>query len=341
MLVRSSYSSNIKERRDCSCALFDAAGAHGRAGGAHPGPPRGDARGRARRDARAIPRRATSSSSTTRSRGGTHLPDITLVTPLSAVGDDRRLHRHPRAPLGRRRHDAGIDAERLAHDLPGGAHHPADPARPRRRSSSTTCWSSSSRTSALRTIRRADLLRPARGELASAPSGSRELVDRHGLAFVRSAFDDVIAYSERRTRDAPPRRSRTGRYTADDRGRGRRRRRRRHPDPRRGHDRRRPDARRLRRHSGPRRGQRQLPACRHPLRVPVRAARAAARPTCRPTRASRAPLELRRPTPLARQRASSVRRSSPATSRRASASPTSSSPRSRRRSTCPPPGRGR
>ena len=26
VLVRSSYSSNIKERRDCSCALFDAAG---------------------------------------------------------------------------------------------------------------------------------------------------------------------------------------------------------------------------------------------------------------------------------------------------------------------------
>ena len=50
-LIRSAYSANIKERRDCSTALFDAAGRAGDAGRAHPGPPRLDAR-RGRRGAR-------------------------------------------------------------------------------------------------------------------------------------------------------------------------------------------------------------------------------------------------------------------------------------------------
>ena len=51
VLVRSAHSANIKERRDCSTALFDAARRAGDAGRAHPGPPRLDAR-RGRRRAR-------------------------------------------------------------------------------------------------------------------------------------------------------------------------------------------------------------------------------------------------------------------------------------------------
>ena len=47
-LVRSAFSANIKERRDCSTALFDERGPHGDAGRAHPRPPRRDARGRGR-----------------------------------------------------------------------------------------------------------------------------------------------------------------------------------------------------------------------------------------------------------------------------------------------------
>ena len=50
-LIRSAYSANIKERRDCSTALFDAARRAGDAGRAHPRPPRLDAR-RGRRGAR-------------------------------------------------------------------------------------------------------------------------------------------------------------------------------------------------------------------------------------------------------------------------------------------------
>ena len=43
VLRKASYSPNIKERRDFSCAVFDAAGAHDRAGRPHPGPPGLDA----------------------------------------------------------------------------------------------------------------------------------------------------------------------------------------------------------------------------------------------------------------------------------------------------------
>ena len=39
-LVRASYSTNIKERRDCSTALFDPAGQHALPGRAYPDPPR-------------------------------------------------------------------------------------------------------------------------------------------------------------------------------------------------------------------------------------------------------------------------------------------------------------
>ena len=64
VLVRSAHSANIKERRDCSTALFDAARRDGHAGRAHPGAPRRDAR-RRRRRARPRPRRRASRGSST------------------------------------------------------------------------------------------------------------------------------------------------------------------------------------------------------------------------------------------------------------------------------------
>ena len=65
VLIRSAHSPNIKERRDCSTALFDAARRAGDAGRAHPGPPRLDARrGRRRARARAAPGRRSGSSTT-------------------------------------------------------------------------------------------------------------------------------------------------------------------------------------------------------------------------------------------------------------------------------------
>ena len=85
VLIRSAHSPNIKERRDCSTALFDAARRAGHAGRAHPGPPRLDAR-RRRGGPRSTTRaRATSWILNDPFRGGTHLPDITLISPLSTT----------------------------------------------------------------------------------------------------------------------------------------------------------------------------------------------------------------------------------------------------------------
>ena len=87
------------------------------AGRAHPGPPRLDARrGRGGRGARGS--RADGAGDlwilNDPFRGGTHLPDITLVSPLVVDGRADRLGGQPRPPRRRRRADAGRDARRLA-----------------------------------------------------------------------------------------------------------------------------------------------------------------------------------------------------------------------------------
>ena len=89
VLIRAAHSANIKERRDASCALFDPDGAHGDAGRAHPRAPRRDARGgRGGRSARThAPGVAWVLNDPY--RGGTHLPDITVITP--AFADDGTL----------------------------------------------------------------------------------------------------------------------------------------------------------------------------------------------------------------------------------------------------------
>ena len=83
-LQDTAYSVNIKERLDFSCALFDARWQPDRQRAAHAGAPGLDERVDQDRD-RAQPgtmRRATSSCSTIHTCGGTHLPDVTVVTPV-------------------------------------------------------------------------------------------------------------------------------------------------------------------------------------------------------------------------------------------------------------------
>ena len=80
MLVRSAFSANIKERRDCSAALFDGRGPHDRPGRAHPRPPRRDARRRRRRHGRTTRQPDDVFVLNDPYAGGTHLPDITLVS---------------------------------------------------------------------------------------------------------------------------------------------------------------------------------------------------------------------------------------------------------------------
>ena len=47
-------------------------------------------------------------------RGGTHLPDLTMISAVALDGPHGGLRRHPGAPRRRGRHGAGQHARRLA-----------------------------------------------------------------------------------------------------------------------------------------------------------------------------------------------------------------------------------
>jgi N-methylhydantoinase B len=199
VLVHSAYSSNIKERRDCSAALFDDRGrmvaqaehipvhlgampeavAAVMARGAQPG------------DVFALNDPYT---------GGTHLPDVTLVSPIAV---DNRL--------------IGYAVTRAHHSDIGGMVPGSMP------SSSRDLWQeglvippvqlvragqlnkdlfalilANSRTPRLR---RGDL----RAQIAANQIAEERLADlaaRRGLDVVLAAYDEVLAYAERRTREA-------------------------------------------------------------------------------------------------------------------------------------------
>ena len=231
VLIRSSFSANIKERRDCSTALFDE-------------------RGRMIAQAEHIPVHLGAMPDAVAAvmrhdpqpddvfvlndpyAGGTHLPDITLVSRT-----DARLRGHARAPRRRRRRRAGQHARRLADAGRRGRRHPADAARRRdaRRRSSPGCATprSAAATSA-----------PSSRHTASPTGGSPSSASAAGATASVAAMDELFAYSERVVRAAIARLP-DGRFEARGRARGARGRPR---DPRRGHDRRRRDRVRLRRH---------------------------------------------------------------------------------------------
>src|SRR4029077_16757546 len=138
-LVRSAFSANIKERRDCSTALFDARGrmvAQAEHIPLHLGaPPDAVAAVRAHDPA---PGEAWILNDPF--AGGTHLPDITLVTrtcaglavtrappPRHAPG--RRLGPPPPPPRRRRRRRAGKPARRLTPARRGRGRDPAHATR--------------------------------------------------------------------------------------------------------------------------------------------------------------------------------------------------------------------
>jgi N-methylhydantoinase B len=211
VLVRSSYSSNIKERRDCSCALFDEPG-------------------RMVAQADHIPVHLGAmydSVAAVRERepqpgdvfvlndpyaGGTHLPDVTLVTPV-AVGEEI----------------IGYTVSRAHHSDVGGMTPGSMPSQSRSifqegivippirllRRGRLVEDVLELVLANVRTpdIRRVDLLAQAAANAVGAER-LRALVERHGLSFVRAAFDEVIAYGERRTRDVL-REVPDGTYTAE------------------------------------------------------------------------------------------------------------------------------
>ncbi len=191
VLIRSAHSANIKERRDASTALFDAAGemvmqaehipVHLGAMPAAVAAVRGEAH---------APGRAWVLNDPY--RGGTHLPDITVVTPIF-VGDEllgfaafRAHHSDVGGPTpgsmpadSRTLADEGVVIEPQPLDDTAIAHVVAQMRQPDQR--------------------RADL----RAQMAANRAGARrfeQLAARIGTATLRAAMAEVLDYAERRTR---------------------------------------------------------------------------------------------------------------------------------------------
>jgi N-methylhydantoinase B len=198
VLVRAAYSSNIKERRDCSTALFDASGRLVAQAehipvhlGAMPeavaavmeqGPEPGDV-----------------FAINDPFSGGTHLPDITLVSPLAPAGEI-----------------IGFAVTRAHHSDVGGMSPGSMP------SGSREIYQEGIIIPPLRLVRRGEAVDETlsfilanvrtphvrRGDLRAQLAANRvaerrvgELVARRGVETVLTAFDDVLAYAERRTRE--------------------------------------------------------------------------------------------------------------------------------------------
>ncbi|MGH2955086.1 MAG: hydantoinase B/oxoprolinase family protein [Solirubrobacterales bacterium] len=191
VLVRSAHSANIKERRDCSTALFDAAG-------------------ELVMQAEHIPVHLGSMPDAVAAvldeeqrdgdlwilndpfRGGTHLPDITLVSPLFA---DREL--------------VGFAASRAHHADVGGptpAGMPVDSTRLDQEGvviPPTRVDDEALGELAGRMRNPPERLADLRAQRAANLTGGirvAELIDRHGLDGLRAGMAEILDYAERRTR---------------------------------------------------------------------------------------------------------------------------------------------
>jgi N-methylhydantoinase B len=205
VLVRSAYSSNIKERRDCSAALFDAAGrmvAQAEHIPVHLGAMTESVAAVLAQD----PAPGDTFVLNDPFAGGSHLPDVTMVTPIAIDGEV-----------------VGYACTRAHHSDVGGIRPGSMPA------GSTEIWQEGLVIPPVRLtddvlrivlanvrtpgIRRGDLAAQA---AANGIAGERlgALAARHGLAVVLEAFEEVIAYAERRARQAI-RQLPDGRYAAE------------------------------------------------------------------------------------------------------------------------------
>jgi N-methylhydantoinase B len=193
VLIRSAYSANIKERHDCSTALFDTAG-------------------ELVMQAEHIPVHLGSMPDAVAAvlaeeqrpgdawllndpyRGGTHLPDVTLISPVFV--DDELF---------------GFAASRAHHADIGGPSPAGMPARSRTLSEEGVVIPPT-RLGDGGLERIADQMRSPRQRLADLRAqaaanriGAQRLVElaaRHGGDALRSGMEEILAYAERRTRAA-------------------------------------------------------------------------------------------------------------------------------------------
>jgi N-methylhydantoinase B len=196
-LIRSSYSTNIKERQDCSTAIFDAEG-EVIAQAEHIPMHLGSLLGVVREILRRYPVSELADgdvfiSNDPYTGGGTHLPDINLINPVFANGE-------------------------LFGFVANIAHH-AD----RSSDSIQAIWDEGVRITPIRLVEagevRDDLMElllanyalprerlgDIRAQMAANRLGERrihELIDRHGVDTIRAAYQASLAYGERKIRSA-------------------------------------------------------------------------------------------------------------------------------------------
>jgi N-methylhydantoinase B len=192
-LIRSAHSANIKERRDCSTALFDAAGEMVMQAehipvhlGAMP------AAVAAVREERHASGRSWVLNDPF--RGGTHLPDITVITPVFAAGERELL---------------GFAACRAHHADVGGPTPGSMPADSRTLADEGVVIEPQPLDEAAIARLAAQMRQPAqrradlRAQLAANRTGAQRLAQlaaQAGGATLRAAMAEVLDYAERRTR---------------------------------------------------------------------------------------------------------------------------------------------
>ena len=198
VLIRGAYSSNIKERRDCSAALFDACGrmvAQAEHIPVHLGAMPEAVEAVMERDPRPGDVFVLNDPFT----GGTHLPDLTLVSPVTVEGEllafgVTRAHHSDLG--GMRPGSMPADSREIYQEglvippvrLEAGGELVAD---------TLALILANVRTP---DVRRGDL----RAQVAANRLAQRrlsELVERRGRDTVEAAFEEVLAYAERRTRE--------------------------------------------------------------------------------------------------------------------------------------------
>jgi N-methylhydantoinase B len=185
-LVRAAYSSNIKERRDCSTALFDAGGrmiAQAEHIPVHLGAMPEAVAAVMEREPAPGEIFAVNDPYT----GGTHLPDITLVS----------------------RTEIGFAVSRAHHADVGGMEPSSLPATSRELYQEGVIIPPVRLDESVLTVLFANMRNPAerRGDLRAQIAAQRlaerrvaELCERHGRATVEAAMDELYAYSERHVR---------------------------------------------------------------------------------------------------------------------------------------------
>ncbi len=213
VLVSSALSPNVRERRDSSAALFDAEGQM-IAQAAHI-PVHLGAMPEAVAAVKVLSPQANDTFVLNDPyTGGTHLPDITMVHAIG-LGD----------------HVAGYAVVRAHHSDVGGTRPGSMPPHstdvfqegliiPPVRWATAGVVQRDVVRMLLANVRTPDM---RRGDLAAQSAACergavryRDLVARHGRAFIDSAVTDLLAYAERRTRAAIAQRVRPGRYEAED-----------------------------------------------------------------------------------------------------------------------------